>query len=188
MQLILKLTATLVGGVAAGSAAWLVAGSAPASELSSAEALLTRPVSAAVRSPAQLAAADLGRLAARPVFNPNSEPPRPLNLVLRGLARSNGVGSALISVDGGQAAWLRIGQARDGLRLVKLTSSGATVETPAGNQDLTLSAPSAAPPGPGAVPATGPAPKMAPGAAEAEAQIKSIFGRNTYPPPPTGRP
>ncbi|MDB5438842.1 MAG: hypothetical protein JWM33_1269 [Caulobacteraceae bacterium] len=175
-------------GLAAGSGAWLMAGASPAGDLSADEAILARPPPASAPDLSRRARMSLGQLATKPLFTPPTET-APVKLALQGLARVDGRASALIAIDGAPAAWMRQGESRGGIRLAQVAGAGAVVDTPEGRQTLSLAQPSPAAPRPGGGPSSpvagqSPAPRMAPGAAQAEAQIQSVFGARLFPPPP----
>jgi hypothetical protein len=167
----------LVAGLALGAGVWLVLGSdAPDQRRLEADQIQLAGLKAPGR-PASILGALVAEAGAHPLFTLTTGPgaqPEP-TIQVSGLSRTPVHRAALVSVNGGKAQWLGVGQSLSGVMLLDVQESKIAVETAFGRKDVDLddgtSSQSASPP-PAARPepiiqAGGGRPSLAPASAPA---------------------
>lgn len=141
-------------GLLTGLVAWTLAGglSVKADALSELETSLSAAHPPAVASRSKRGSS--ASLLAAPIFALTTGPGAVREPAIRvdGVSVSRRRTAALVSIDGGAAEWLSVGESRGGVTLQGVTADGITVETAIGEKAVKLgdqsaaSAPAAAPP------------------------------------------
>ena len=142
----------LAAGLAAGAAAWAVLGSGAADQqrLAADQAELGK-LKAPGRPPSILGALVADAIA-HPIFTLTTGPGAQTEPVIRvsGLSRTPVHRAALVSVNGGNAEWLDVGETSAGVTLLDVDGSKAVVETAFGRKEVDVGAPGPSPSPPGA--------------------------------------
>jgi hypothetical protein len=130
----------VVGGLVVGAATWsvLATGSGEQQRLEG-DQLQMRKLKASERPPSVLGAL-ISEATAHPIFTLTTGPgaqPEPV-IQVAGLSRTPVHRAALVSVNGGAAAWLSVGQSSAGVTLLDVQASKIVVETPFGQKEVAL--------------------------------------------------
>ena len=128
-------------GLTLGAAAWAIAGGPQRADQAMARVAADTPVvGRAVQLPVKTGGL-LARLETAPaLFVLLSGPGAVSDPVIRldGIAKSANRSAALISINGGPAVWLSVGEARDGVTLEAVGVSAITLDLPSGAKELRL--------------------------------------------------